>query len=420
MKNLNRFLVILVIFSFFSGSVFAQETAAEDEEVDTEAIETEEEEVVEEVEVVQEGALTEEEIKQAGETKIVQEKGVVRDVSISYVEAADSGEITSSGFIEGTYKEQTVTIEVLSGGNDGQLVTVKNDVYGNPFDIEVEEGDKVFLYAQMRDGMIENYFIRDYWHSDGLIFWSVIFLLLVLAVGRMAGVKAILSLGGSIFLVFFVLIPAIKNGAPPVLVTVGMSALIILITHLIITGVGKKSWAAMAGTLGGVLIAAVLVYLIGSFASVTGLGTEDSRILAVNYPEYNFQAILFSGIILGALGAVMDTGISIASGLSEIKEHKPDVSVKQLIKSGMNIGRDIMGSMINTLIFAYIGASLGSILLFSLLQTNFMELINYGFIAEEVVRSLVGSLGLLATIPLTAVIAGAMMGKREPLHHIDE
>ncbi|MBD3360260.1 YibE/F family protein, partial [Candidatus Peregrinibacteria bacterium] len=242
--------------------------------------------------------------------------------------------------------------------------------------------------------------------------WSVIFLFLILIVGKKAGIKAILSLGGSVALIFFVLLPMIKNGWSPVPITVLGTAVIILFTHLLITGVGKKSWAAMGGTLGGVISAVLLIYLIGYFSNLTGLGTEDSRILAINYPDFNFRGLLFSGIILGALGAVMDTAISISSGLSEIKEHKTNISRKRLFKSGMNIGRDIMGSMLNTLIFAYIGASLVSIILYYLLKTSVIELLNYGFIAEEIARSLVGSMGLLLTIPLTAGLSSLLMGKK--------
>jgi uncharacterized membrane protein len=344
--------------------------------------------------------------------EIVQEKGRVIEIATILKETAEGGEYVHGGLIEGMYEEQSIKVEVLSGENEGDIVTVENDLYGNPFDVVVEEGYEVFLYAQLTDGQVDRYFIRDLWHSDGLILWTVIFLVFVLLIGGKSGVKAIASLGGSILLIFFVSLPLVTRGVNPVLVTVIVSALIILITHLIITGVKKKSWVAMAGTLGGVLMAVLLVYLIAYSSNLTGMGTEDSRILALNKANLDFRGLLFSGIILGALGAVMDIGMSISSGLYEVKEHKPNISTRALIKSGFNIGRDILGSMINTLIFAYIGSALVSIILFYHLKTDLFELFNYGFIAEEIARSLVGAMGLLFTIPLTAVLAGVMMGKK--------
>ena len=341
--------------------------------------------------------------------EIVQVKGKVVRVDTAFKETSGP-ELTHGGVVDGTYEEQYIKVEILSGEDEGSFLTVKNDLYGNPFDINVKEGDKVFLYAQM--GEITEYSIRDKWHSDGLILWSLVFFILILLVGGKAGMKALASLASSIFIIFFIFLPLVQNGYSPVPITVATSAVIIFITHLIITGVGKKSWAAMLGTLGGVLVAVLMAYLISWSAGLSGLGTEEARTLAVQYPHYDFRGLLFSGIILGALGAVMDVGISIASGLSEVKEHSPNISRTKLIKSGFNIGRDIMGSMINTLIFAYIGSALVAIVLFYILQTSIIELINYGFIAEEIARSLVGSLGLLATIPLTAVLSGFLMAKK--------
>lgn len=344
--------------------------------------------------------------------EIIQEKGRVIDVSKVIKEVDGGSEITSGGIVSGSYEEQVLKVEMLSGVDEGEVVTITNDIYGNPFDVRVKKGDKLFLYAQVEEGMDANYFIQDLWHMDGLIVWSSIFLGLVLVIGRKAGLQAILSLGFSIALIFLVLIPLIKNGYNPMVFTVIFSTVIIFVTHLLITGVKRKSWVAMIGTLGGVLSSVLFVYLIGHFSQITGLGTESSRVLVLNYPNLDIKGIVFAGIIFGALGAVMDTAISISSGLAEIKEHKPNISRKSMIKSGMNIGRDIMGSMLNTLVFAYIGAAMVSVILFYLLQTGLTELFNYGFIAEEIVRSLVGSLGLLMTIPLTAVLSGFIIAKK--------
>ncbi len=343
----------------------------------------------------------------------VHAKGRVLEIEKSIKEAGAGGEITPGGTITGTYEEQTLKVEVLSGEDKGEIVTIPNDVYGNPMDIEAEVGDAVFLIANVQNGVRGQYFVMDYWHSRGIIIWTVIFVLIVLAVGGKAGVKALLSLGGSIFLIFAVLIPSIEKGYDPVLITVFLCVIIIVMTHLIITGTNRKSWAAMGGTIGGVICAVLLTYIVGNMAGLTGLGTEESRILALYRPDFDYRSILFAGIIFGALGAVMDIAMSISSGLQEIKEHQPNIKRAALIKSGMTIGRDVMGSMLNTLIFAYIGASMIAIILHSLLQTNITEMLNYGEIAEEAARSLVGTMGLLLTIPLTALLGGFMIVKKK-------
>ena len=386
MKILKSFLVLIMVFAISGGVVSAEVAKTSEEVVENTSVET-----------------------VAESPSIVQVKAKVVKIDTAYKEISGT-ELTHGGVVEGSYEEQYIKVEILSGEDEGKVLTVKNDLYGNPFDIKVKEGDKIFLYGQV--GEVTEYSIRDKWHADGLILWTLIFFGLVLLIGGRAGVKALVSLLCSVFIIFFVFLPLVKNGYSPVPVTVAISAAIIFITHLIITGVGKKSWAAMLGTLGGVIVAVLMAYLISWSTGLSGLGTEEARTLAVQYPDYDFRGLLFSGIILGALGAVMDVGISIASGLSEVKEHSPNISRAKLIKSGFNIGRDIMGSMINTLIFAYIGSALVAIVLFSILQTSFIELINYDFIAEEIARSLVGSLGLLATIPLTAVLAGLFMAKK--------
>ncbi len=304
------------------------------------------------------------------------------------------------------FEEQNLEVRILSGAEKGKIVEIANDLQGNPYDVKVKAGDKVFLYAEQRVGQPTEYFVQDHWHLDGLMIWGAVFLVLVLIFGKKKGIKALLTLGLSLLLIFGVLIPQVQAGYSPVLVTLLIALAVTLITILILTGFTRKALTAILGTMGGVITATIFAYLVGFSTHLSGLGTEDGRILALHFPDLNFQGLLFSGMIIGALGAVMDVAISIASGLEEVKKHNHRITTKELASSGMAIGRDIFGSMLNTLIFAYAGASLALILLFSAFKTDLVELLNYGFISEEIVRSLVGSFGLLATIPLTAVIAG--------------
>lgn len=340
--------------------------------------------------------------------KPIHAKGLVTKVETSILPADPTDYLFShpdSIEIPETFQQQTLHIEILTGPDKGEIIPVQNDLKGNPFDLKVQKGDKVFLYG-WTDGSQIQYAVQDFYHLDSLILFGIAFLILtLLLIGWRKGFKALGSLAISLLIIFAVLIPALKAGYNPLIITLPLAITITIFAILILIGFKKKALTAIIGTSVGLLTAAIFTIIAGKFLHLTGLGTEDARLLALNLPTLNFQGILFAGILIGTLGAVMDVAVSIASGLEEIKEHHPQISPQALMKSGMNIGRDIMGSMLNTLIFAYVGASLILILLASNTDTDIVELLNYGFVTEEIVRSLIGSLGLLFTIPLTALTA---------------
>lgn len=342
------------------------------------------------------------------ENKPIHVKGLVTKVETSILPADPADYLLSHpDFLEipETFQQQILHIKILTGPDKGETIPVQNDLRSNPFDLKVQKGNKVFLYG-WTDGNQIQYAVQDFYHLDGLLFFGIAFLILtLLLMGWKKGFKALGSLAVSLLVIFAVLVPALKAGYNPLLITLPLAIAIIVFAILILIGFKKKALTAIIGTVAGLLIAAVFTIIAGKFLHLTGLGTEDARLLALNLPTLNFQGILFAGILIGTLGAVMDVAVSIASGLEEIKKHHPHISPQALMKSGMNIGRDIMGSMLNTLIFAYVGASLILILLATNTGTDLVELLNYGFVTEEIVRSLVGSLGLLFTIPLTAFAA---------------
>jgi uncharacterized membrane protein len=143
---------------------------------------------------------------------------------------------------------------------------------------------------------------------------------------------------------------------------------------------------------------------------LTGLSGEDARILYINRPELDFMNIFFASVLIGALGAVMDIGMSISSAVHEVSEANPKAGKKKLFKSGMNVGKDIMGTMSNTLILAYAGSAFPLLLLFSLNEFSAMQVINFDFMAAEIIRAISGSFGLLLAIPITAFV-GSLLRK---------
>ena len=197
------------------------------------------------------------------------------------------------------------------------------------------------------------------------------------------------------------------KGVNPIPISVAIAVAVTIITMFLVGGVNSKSISAIIGTSVGVIIAGLISYFIGTKANLTGLSAQEATML-MYIPQdvlFNFKNLLFAGIILGALGAAMDVGISVASSIEEINIANPALNRKQLFNAGMNVGKDVMGTMTNTLILAYTGSSIPLLLLFMAYETSIIKILNLDIIATEIVRSLSGSIGLVLTIPITAFVA---------------
>jgi uncharacterized membrane protein len=310
-----------------------------------------------------------------------------------------------------TIIEKTFEIEIKSGVDTGKKIFLSSQIESNPFDINPKIGDIILLYGNEINGE-RMYSIQGFWHLDMLIFWMILLVIAILLFGKNQGIKSLASLFVSLFIIFYLYIPALQNGESPLFWAILCSFLISIFTLPLIHGFSLKAVISILGTTVGIIIAVILSGIMIFFSNFNGLGTEEMRLLTAQNIHINPTGILFSGIIIGALGAIMDVAVSISSGLQEVKEHKPKISRKELFISGMNIGKDILGSMLNTLIFAYIGTSVGVILLVSHTNTPLIEFLNYGFVAEEIIRAIIGSFGLMVSIPVTAIIASFLYGKK--------
>lgn len=307
---------------------------------------------------------------------------------------------------------QEIKLEILSGKYKGEEKIVENNMIYNPLGLKFKTNDKVVVYIEEFENKEMSAYIYDYWRLPPLVFLVFGFLALLVVFGKWQGVKTILSLALSIFLIFKFFIPRVLSGGNPIILALILSAVVTVMTLLMVGGVNKKSAAAIFGTIGGLVVAALLAVLAGYFANLTGLSSEESRLLFSGFPNLNMKGLLFAGIIIGALGAVMDVGISIASSITEIKKAHPRADFRKLFKSGIIVGRDIMGTMTNTLIFAYVGVSLPLLLLFTNLGESYLKFFNFEFVSEEVVRAITGSIGLVAALPLTALIAAYLESRK--------
>lgn len=320
---------------------------------------------------------------------------------------------TSEDLYEGLML-QKVLIKITSGKYKDEIMEIENHLSDNEaYDIMVEKGDKIVVVIEESDEGYDVY-IADYLRSNYIIYLVIFGILLILAVGKFKGLKAIISLGLTIAAVLYILLPQILKGANPIPISIMISIGVTVITIFLVGGINSKGVSAILGTIAGVVIAGIISYIVGTKAHLTGLSAEEATML-IYIPQgiqFDFKNLLFSGIILGSLGAVMDVGMSISSSVEEIYRANSALSIKELFQSGMNVGRDIMGTMINTLILAYTGTSIPMLLLFMAYETSMTKIVNLDIIATEVVRSLSGSIGLIFTIPITALISSILIKKQ--------
>ena len=334
-------------------------------------------------------------------------KAVVRAI-----EYDDTAEIRRDVPLEADIRYQHLVLEILTGKHRSEVLTVRHTIEMiMPGNYIFKVNDQVLIrLTENADGKIETVKIEERVRDTSIYIITALFAVMMLLIGRKQGLKALISLIIMVGLIFFVYIPMILKGFSPLLLSILISAAAITITLMLISGRHKKTMVAILGTMSGVLIAGLLAVIFGEIGKLTGLAADTAISLAYipHFRGLDYKGLLFGTIIIGSIGAVMDVALSIASSLWEIWELNPAIPPKQLIRSGMNIGRDIMGSMSNTLILAYVGTSVHLIILFMVYQISFTEIINYDSVSSEILRAMAGSIGLMFTIPATVWISAVL------------
>lgn len=306
-----------------------------------------------------------------------------------------------------------LTVQIIAGPHSGQELKLPYVQLHPGNRVVIRQGDEMLVQLVCDNNKVSHAYISDYVRDQKLLYLAAAFVFLLIIIGGGKGLKSVISLiisGGAIF---FVMLPLIFQGHDPIFTTVLISTAVTIITLLLIAGRNTKTLAAIIGTTGGVLVAGTLAYIAGSATQLTGFSDEEMQALLFipQQMNYDYRGILFSGMIIGALGAVMDVGMSIASAIEEVKLANPSIGTLALIRAGMNVGRDIMGTMANTLILAYTGGAIPLMLVFMAYQTPVIKIINLDLIATEIVRALTGSIGLIVAVPITSLTAGILLGK---------
>lgn len=315
------------------------------------------------------------------------------------------------------FVEQRAQVLITSGSLRGKQTEVHHFyVEGQPYAIHhLTQGMSIIIYTYSTDGEVMDsgkfYFFGPA-RDRGLIFLGGLFLVLLLLVGRKKGIKTIISLVISGIIIAKVMLPLLLAGYPPIQIAVFGAGIIILSILLIIGGFNYKSFASILGTFMGVLFAGTLAYIMGEVSQITGFGSEEAQLLVYSPLVIDVRGLLFAGIIIGSLGAVTDVAMSIASSAERIKMNNPQIKRRELYSHSLAVGQDIMGTMANTLILAYVGAAIPLLLVFMSYQSQWLRIINLDYMATEMIRGLAGSIGLIISVPVTAFFAAYFMGRK--------
>lgn len=308
---------------------------------------------------------------------------------------------------------QELRLELLSGRHRGDVAQVTN--YLSAFyNVYVKAGDKVAVSVNtLATG---EYSVSVYNYARDLWIWGFIllFALVLVAVGGRQGLRALLGLGVTVACVIFLLVPLlVQRGWPPIPTTLAIVAYTTFVTFVLIGGVQVKTLVAALGSFGGVVLAGLLAWGACKIVHISGMNMDEAESLLLTAVDngLKIKGLYICGILIAAEGAVMDIAMSIASAVDELHRVNPTLTTGQLFHSGMNIGRDAMGTMANTLVLAFAGTSLNMMIFIYAYDVSYVQLLNTDFMAIEVIRSLSASVGIVLTVPLVAWLSAWLLKK---------
>ncbi len=315
---------------------------------------------------------------------------------------------------------QNVEVKVLTGEHKGDVRTILNPLGPTNRKI-VNEGRLLTVKIETSFGNAGYQIsIINYNLLPLLITMIAIFIAAVLIVGRRKGLMSLIGLGASLAVIIFFLIPMWLKGYSAIGLTLISCVFITVLCFTLLGGISRKTVSAMLGTVLCLLIACAFASVCGRIAGISGysdLMAADSLLAESRQLEdvpLNIGGIFVAGIVISALGAVMDVAMSIASAIEELRTVNPGMTSRELFRSGMNVGRDMIGTMTNTLILAFAGTSLATMIIMFTSNMKPLQLINNDALMMEIIRGLAGSIGLIAAVPLTAAVASAKFGGSGP------
>jgi len=313
---------------------------------------------------------------------------------------------------------QRATIELQTGPDEGD--TSELVLGATAIDPELDVGDELRVTPSVEAPLIQppgaeggaaavsEYALSDFERRSPMLLLALVFAALVIAFGRLRGALSLLGLGISLGVVLLFVVPAIADGEEPLVVAVVGSMAVMLATIALAHGTGPKSLAAMLGTAVSLMLTVSLAVLFTDLAHLTGLATEEAGFLQSTGSGISLEGLLLAGMVIGALGVLDDVTISQSSTVLALHGANPALGFRELFGRAMRVGRDHVSATVNTLVLAYVGASLPVLLIFSSGGLGFFDAANVELVAKEIVATLVGSIGLIAAVPVTTALAALL------------
>lgn len=335
-------------------------------------------------------------------------------VKAKVIEVNNKG-VYSTGMIQ--QGDQRCTIEILEGEHKGQQVEGMNLLTGKlEFDKMFKPGDEAWVLLEL-DSSNEVIFANmvDYYRIDQQIFLIGLFVILIIAFSGFTGVRTLLSFSFALFSIVKILIPCLLKGIPPLLVALMVGNLLTVITLLLVAGCNKKAYTAIISSMICSLMTCLLAVVFGDLFKMHGAVMDWSEsLLYAGYQHLDLTAIFQAGIYLACSGAILDLSIDISAALDEVIKNNPSVSRANLIKSGLSIGKSVVGSQTTTLLLAYMGSYITILMVYMAQGTPLMSILNSQKVSSEILHTFVGCIGLVLVSPLTAIICGIVYC---PRHH---
>ena len=313
---------------------------------------------------------------------------------------------------------QELEIRILSGRHKGEVLPLTNYLSAL-FNVDVGVGDRIIVrLITQEDG---SYYASLFNYDRALVMGGtlLVFCAVLVLLGGRKGVRALLGLVFTLVCLWFLLIPGLIRGLPAIPLTIAVAAVCAAASLILLDGPSRKSLCAILGCVGGVAAAGLFAALVGALTPMDGFNMSEAENLLLYGAEkgLSIRGLLVCGVLVAALGAVMDVAMSIASAAWELREHNDGLSRRELFRSGMNIGRDAMGTMANTLILAFAGSSFNLLILIQIYDIPFLQLANTDFLCIEMLQSVAGSMGILLTVPLVAAISAYLMAPGAGVQH---
>lgn len=316
-----------------------------------------------------------------------------------------NSDLTEDPYVPGRkLGKQELIVNILTGKEAGGEFTIYNTL-SKGHNIEAVLGGKYIFSIRYESGKKKVVWLYSYNRIPLLISLLALFILLVLIVGGRKGLNSLIALSFTGVMLLFVLVPLILRGIDPIFLSIVILSIVTCVSFFLISGFSRRSFIAIIGTIGGIVAAGTISLIASKIAHLSGINMEKGEQILYIAEDFGIRinGFLFIAILISSLGAVMDVAMGITSSLEEIKKHRPTITGRDLFNSGMSIGRDLIGTMINTLILAFAGSSFTLILMISGLSMSFTQFINIPLISIEIIQGIAGSIGIILTVPLTNI-----------------